>query len=99
MEALFTYGTLMSASVRRSLLRRDVAATPAVLPGWKKDRIRIGGTVYPAIVPGLSGAVPGLVFEVSPEELIELDAYETEAYHRKKITLQDGRSAWVYVRA
>ncbi len=99
METLFTYGTLSSASVRRGLLGRDVEASPATLSGWIKSIIRIGSTMYPAIVPETAGKVVGLVFEVSKNELKKIDEYETRAYLRRKVVLNDGRSAWVYVRA
>ena len=97
-ETVFTYGTLCNPSVRRGLLGHEVLTTPAELLGWEKSTVRIGSTKYPAILPNPEKSVQGLVFQILPQELKQLDEYETGAYHRRKVTLADGCEAWVYVK-
>ena len=44
----------------------------------------------------LSGTLPSVMLEVSPEELARMDIYEGSVYTRVKVTLQSGTEAWVY---
>ncbi len=44
-----------------------------------------------------SDRVPGMVFEVTAEELASADAYEDADYRRIRVTLASGREAWLYV--
>jgi len=38
-----------------------------------------------------------MVFKVSRKELEQADKYEVADYKRVQVTLQSGKSAWVYV--
>ena len=42
--------------------------------------------------------IVGTVYQVTDEELLMADSYETKAYKRDYIKLQSGKSAWVYVK-
>jgi gamma-glutamylcyclotransferase (GGCT)/AIG2-like uncharacterized protein YtfP len=41
--------------------------------------------------------IKGMVFEITPEELEQADAYEVDAYKRERISLLSGDEAWAYV--
>jgi hypothetical protein len=43
--------------------------------------------------------IPGILFEISDDELAASDAYEVDAYGRVEVTLDSGTRAWVYVGA
>ena len=89
---------------------RRLSGRPDVLPGYKLFPMSIAD---PAVV-ALSGkaqhtiakrsehsadAVTGMVFEITPEELIAADRYEVAEYTRVQVKLKSGSKAWVYVAA
>lgn len=89
---VFAYGTLTSPLVRAVVTLSVQDARPARLPDWRRDGRDI---------EALSGAsTEGVVFEVSPRELLRLDRYERlgERYRRIPVTLEDGTAAWAYDR-
>ncbi len=100
--ALFTYGTLMFAPVRRLHSRRGLAAEPATLAGYGRRALR--GASYPGIVPEAGGSVAGmLVRGVSPALLAKLDRWEGAEYLRRpvRVALASGEEvpAFAYVLA
>lgn len=94
-EKLFVYGTLKQPEIQQEAIGRVAGGTPDVLAGYRKSEILIDGEDYPIIVSDQQGSVDGLVFEVSPEELITLDEYE-DHYKRIKVLLKSGTATWVY---
>ena len=61
----------------------------------------IGETHYATVEPSENpeNTVVGVVFEITGEELVAADKYETAAgYHRVLVALVSGNQAWVYVR-
>lgn len=96
MDALFVYGTLQDAQVQERVFGRVVAGIPDALDGYRKGNITINGSVYFIAVEDVSGAVDGLVLELTPAELSETDAYEGDDYRRMRVQLRSGRTAWVY---
>jgi gamma-glutamylcyclotransferase (GGCT)/AIG2-like uncharacterized protein YtfP len=100
--ALFSYGTLMLAPVRRLHSRRALATEPATLAGY--ERVALRGASYPGLVPGEHAVVAGvLVRGISPALLARLDRWEGAEYTRAPVvvTLASGASApaFVYVLA
>ncbi|MBM4384777.1 MAG: gamma-glutamylcyclotransferase [Deltaproteobacteria bacterium] len=100
--ALFSYGTLMLAPVRRLHSRRAFATEPATLAGFA--RVALRGASYPGLVPDARGVVTGvLVRGIAPALLAKLDRWEGAEYTRQpvRVTLASGESApaFVYVRA
>lgn len=98
MEYLFTYGTLQDVQVQHYIFQRKLKGQPDTLPGFK----RLENVVYdryPLVIKTghLQETVEGTVYEVSEEELHKADVYETSAYHRVKLSLLSGKSAWVYI--
>lgn len=109
-EKLFSYGTLQYEAVQLSTFGRKLAGMPDVLMEYNlaqleiKDPgvIRTSGTgTHPILI--YTGKkldeVPGVVFDISQEELEQADKYEVKDYKRVKARLRSGMDAWVYVSA
>lgn len=109
-EYLFSYGTLRYEKVQIATFGRKLTGKTDSLPGYYLKKLKIadpdviaksGEDVHSIIE--FSGnpkdLIPGVVFEVSPQELEQADKYEVDDYKRVKVHLQSGLSAWVYVSA
>lgn len=98
-EQLFTYGTLQNEEVQQNIFRRKLVGDFDALPGYQLATDLVAGR-YPLIERGADDMtkVRGMVFEVSGDELRMADAYEGGAYKRIKVTLDSGKTAWVFVR-
>jgi hypothetical protein len=107
---LFSYGTLQDKAVQLASFGRELAGSSDVLPGYSTSLLAIrdqavvakSGKTHHAIATcssNLSDQVPGMVFRVTPEELIAADRYEVSHYTRVQVTLKSGLQAWAYVRA
>ena len=106
---LFSYGTLQDEAVQMANFGRHLKGRPDSLLGFALLPIKIDD---PAVV-ALSGKsqhmiakrshggdeVPGMVFEVTAEELAAADRYEVSDYRRVLVMLKSGVEAWVYVGA
>jgi Gamma-glutamyl cyclotransferase, AIG2-like len=110
MPLLFSYGTLQQPDVQRATFGRLLDGTTDALVGFEETLVRIedqavlatsGRTHHPIIRPcgDDTRRVPGMVFEITEEELGRADRYEVAAYRRIAVTLASGRHAWVYVDA
>lgn len=95
-ERLFVYGTLLDPAIQKRVFGRITSGQPDKLAGYQKDRVRLGGNVYPIIQPKAGGIVEGAVLSVTLAELALIDRYEGDAYQRQKVRLVSGRPAWVY---
>ncbi|WP_055395020.1 gamma-glutamylcyclotransferase family protein [Flagellimonas eckloniae] len=98
MEYLFTYGTLQDLYVQQSIFGRILDGKIDFLSGFK----RLDNAVYekyPLVVQTQDPEhmVQGKVFEVTTLDLQKADAYETDAYRRKKVKLESGIEAWLYI--
>lgn len=96
MELLFVYGTLQDAAVQQRLIGRTVSGTPDTLDGFFKSSMSMVEGVYPLVIPRHGHEVQGMVLEVTIEELLAMDVYETSAYRRVRVPLRSGRETWVY---
>lgn len=96
---LFAYGTLQDAEIQRAVFGRTLAGRSDRLPGFVRDRIRIGRRTYPILRPAAdpSHVVDGTVFEIDATDLAAADAYEGPHYVRTELALASGRSAFAYV--
>ena len=57
-----------------------------------------GERFHPIVVPGeKSDEVPGMVFEVTEQDLAATDSYEVADYKRIAVRLKSGLEAWAYV--
>jgi gamma-glutamylcyclotransferase (GGCT)/AIG2-like uncharacterized protein YtfP len=106
---LFSYGTLQQPGVQMASFGRLLKGAPDALPGWKKEMVEItdaevfaqsGERFHPIVVPGEAGdEVPGVVFEITADELASADRYEVNDYKRIAVTLKSGLEAFAYVKA
>jgi gamma-glutamylcyclotransferase (GGCT)/AIG2-like uncharacterized protein YtfP len=95
---LFSYGTLQDRKVQLGNFGRELKGREDTLPGYV--RTMASESRYPNIEPSSEGAVAGMVFEVTEQELSAADRYEAGAdYRRISVTLGSGDRAWVYRRA
>ncbi len=109
MAHLFSYGTLQQPGVQMASFGRLLKGTPDALPGWKREMVEIidaevfaqsGERFHPIVVPGeTADEVPGMLFEVTEQDLAATDRYEVDDYKRVAARLKSGINAWVYVKA
>ncbi len=99
---LFAYGTLMDPAVWDRVAQESCRTAFAALAGHEVRRLK--GHPFPGLIEVAGAIAPGLVyFDVSPEAMARLDAYEDDFYVRipATVTLRDGGSvhAQVYLMA
>lgn len=89
---VFVYGTLRYPAVRLVVMGSLGAPEEAVLEGYQRNGLDLS--------PQPGSRVEGLRLHVDALELARLDRYERLGirYERVKKTLNDGSSAWVYLR-
>ncbi|RJQ34209.1 gamma-glutamylcyclotransferase [Candidatus Parcubacteria bacterium] len=98
-ERLFVYGTLRRPSVQKTVFGRTTRGVPDMLRRYRRSILTIKSIPYPVAVRSRSGRIQGSVLEVAKRELKKIDRYETRAYKRKRLVLESGVLAWVFVRA
>ncbi len=108
-ELLFSYGTLQQEGVQLAQFGRRLTGHADALMGWRQEMVEItdpdvlaksGKAYHPIVIPGRKDdSVPGMVFEITPEELAAADSYEVDDYRRIAAPLKSGVTAWVYVKA
>ena len=110
LEPLFAYGSLQRGDVQREQVGRLLEGVEDAISGFRLARMpiddpavieRSGETHYPVLVPGGDGSrrVAGTLYWLTKDELAAADIYEAEDYERRRVTLESGRMAWVYVAA
>lgn len=110
MENLFSYGTLQNDNVQIETFGRLLTGQKDILPGYKKTMVKIkdenvvatSGEAYHPIISytgNASDEIEGTVFQVTKDELMQVDEYEVDSYKRVAAILSSGKSAWVYVNA
>lgn len=110
MPLLFSYGTLQQDEVQIATFGRLLDGDRDELVGFEQSMLTIsdpyvvetsGKTEH--LIVSFTGdhasRVPGMVFEITDEELARADEYEVEEYIRITAELASGRQAWVYVDA
>ena len=106
--ALFAYGTLRQPEVQTANYGRLIESEPDVLACYRLEPveiadaevIRISGKAVHTIAAASGNSddrIAGVVLWLTEAELSATDAYESGAYVRIEVTLESGRSAWVYV--
>lgn len=98
MDYLFTYGTLQDLQVQQYIFGRVLKGKTDFLSGF----MRLENAVYERYslvvqTKDLENKVEGKVYEVTALELKKADVYETSAYKRKKVKLESGIEAWLYI--
>lgn len=97
-EKLFTYGTLRDGDIGRALFGGKPERIPDRLEGYSKTVALIQGMSYPNIAPTSGAAVEGDVVEIDDDTLRRVDGYESGTYARRRVRLESGTNAWVYIR-
>jgi gamma-glutamylcyclotransferase (GGCT)/AIG2-like uncharacterized protein YtfP len=109
-ELLFSYGTLQNIEVQLETFERELIGFNDVLLGYKLNKVKIndqnvvvlsGESYHPIAIVTCDCAdeIPGMVFEITTEELAQSDKYEVDEYQRVMGKLKSGKNAWVYVSA
>ena len=109
-EKLFSYGTLQQDEVQFITFGRKLEGKPDRLLGYSLSMVKItdpkvietsGKEFHPILTPtgNEKDQVPGVVFDITPEELLQADDYEVADYKRIQASFLSGISAWVYVKA
>jgi hypothetical protein len=107
---IFSYGTLQDRAVQLASFGRELSGSSDSLPGYSTSLIAIrdqgvvatSGKTHHMIAErssNLADELPGMVFEITAEELAAADRYEVSEYTRVEVTLKSGLQAWAYVRA
>lgn len=109
-ERLFSYGTLQLPAVQTATFGRLLTGSADALRGFSLAPLRIddehvvavsGKAVHTmATFTGQSSdVIPGMVFDLTPEEIQSADTYEVASVKRVAVTLDSGVRAWAYVDA
>jgi Gamma-glutamyl cyclotransferase, AIG2-like len=108
MENLFSYGTLQLEAVQLATFGRSLTGKPDVLVGYtvglieiKDDDVVATSGITNHTIAVYTGnpdeVVPGVLYQVTEEELANADDYETADYQRVWVEFQSGDEGWVYV--
>lgn len=115
-KTLFSFGTLTLPAVQESLFGAPVPQVPATLLGHglvdveitDPEVVRLSGlSVHRGLARRVEGSVDGAVLSLTAQQLAAADAYEVDAYVRRRVlvsephngTGQIRREAWAYVAA
>ena len=99
MPLLFAYGTLQHESVQLSTFGRRLNGQRDELRRFGQSSVTIAETHHKNVEfnGDEDSRVPGMVFEISDDELASVDEYEAAfSYQRVLATLASGRQARVY---
>ncbi len=107
-EKLFSYGTLKLEKVQIATFGRSLTGSIDALCYYVLKNLPItnpeviaksGIAIHPvATYTGyVQDEIPGIVFDVSAEELLAADKYEAADYKRISVRLKSGLAAWLYV--
>ncbi len=102
MENLFAYGTLKDKEIQETIFGRVLTGTPDKLVGYAIKEIQIeeefGVIGYPIITETQNPAdtITGILYQLSPRELLLADTYEGIHYRRIQVKLQSKETVWVY---
>lgn len=108
MPNLFSYGTLQKEQVQIETFGRILKGEKDILSGYTIEMLEITDPevlrksdqkYHPILV--FSGnpedEVEGVLFEVTPEEILQADAYEVDEYKRIETVFRSGKTGFIYV--
>ena len=94
-ENLFAYGTLRMEEVQLANFGRRLEGVSDALVGY---RLAMSGEHRNLEFTGnAEDLVEGIVYKLTPKELMQADAYEPEGYARVPARSREGLDVWVYV--
>lgn len=107
MHWMFSYGTLQQPEVQISNFGRLLHGEPDRLLGFALEMlqikdpevVRVSGKEFHPVLRRRADAEPisGTAFRINDIELAAADEYEVDDYARTSVTLESGRTAWVYI--
>lgn len=84
---VFTYGSLMLASVMEAVTGCRFAAREALLRGYA--RFRVKGASYPGVVASVAATTDGVLYlDVEAASIARLDAFEGAFYQRTRVEVE-----------
>ncbi len=84
-------------ATQQKLLGRTLGAGSSdTLRGYRLAKLTGIHQVFSILQPHPGSTVEGRLFEVTADELAQLDDYEGDAYQRVSVTLVSKTRAWVY---
>ena len=107
-QRLFSYGTLQNVAVQLETFGRILQGSADILLDYRLQQVKIddkkvvalsGQTHHPMAISSAGHEVHGVIFDVTPAELMQSDAYEVGSYQRVLGDFKSGRQAWAYVQA
>ncbi len=95
---LFVYGTLLDEKIRNTILGYETLLSPGILRSFRMSSVTLSGRGYPILIEDRESkeVIEGGYFELNEEDLQKMDVYESEAYRKKQVRLENGMLAWVY---
>lgn len=93
MRNIFVYGSLMFDDVWHRLTANRYRKVDAELEGY--IRLKVKGEDYPGIIPSADNRVSGeVIFNVSADDIKQLDVFEGEYYYRETVKVLSGSTAY-----
>ena len=106
-EWLFSYGTLQKARVQYKLFGRLLSGHKDILLGYRLAEVQVLDEHFLAEEQGRQRTavrseneedfIEGMIFELSPEEILLADSYEPEEYKRTEVRMASGKKTWIYL--
>jgi hypothetical protein len=94
-ENLFAYGTLRLEEVQIANFGRKLEGVSDALVGYC---LTMNGEHRNLEFTGnAEDVIEGMVYKLTPEEMMKADAYEPEGYARVQVRSRSGVDVWVYM--
>ncbi len=95
---VFAYGTLLNENLKKAVLDYKTFPFSARLKGFKSSSIHLSGIQYSILIKDFQSTeiVEEGYFAILEKDLELIDQYESSAYIRTKVKLENGIEAWVY---
>ena len=98
MPNVFLYDSLLVPAQMKGVIGREIIGRPDVLPGYRRLNLKLPNLSHPLAIEHEKGEIEGQVFEVTEQELLLIDRYQTTAIDKKSLVLKSGIVAFAYVR-